>query len=85
MEQLHAWIFDRSDLDDAVLRENVEATGALVMGRRLFDIVDSPDGWSEDVGYGGRIKATPPAFVVTHQSAPKGSPEAPDELRHRWS
>jgi hypothetical protein len=44
-------------VDDAVLRENVEATGAVVMGPRLFDIIDGPDGWSEVVGYGGRIKA----------------------------
>jgi dihydrofolate reductase len=71
MEQLHAWVFDGSEVDDAVLRENVEATGAVVMGRRLFDIVDGPDGWSEDVGYGGRIKATPPVFVVTHQEPQK--------------
>src|SRR5262245_19503947 len=71
MEQLHAWVFDGSEVDDVVLRENVEATGAVVMGRRLFDIVDGPDGWSEDVGYGGRIRAAPPVFVVTHQAPQK--------------
>jgi dihydrofolate reductase len=66
-EQLHAWVFSRDEVDAAVLRENVEATGAVVMGRRLFDIVDGPNGWSDDVGYGAWIKATPPVFVVTHR------------------
>src|SRR5262245_66375256 len=67
MEQLHAWVFDGSEVDDAVLRENVEATGAVVMGRRLFDIVDGPDGWSEDVGYGGGTQARARVVVVTHE------------------
>jgi hypothetical protein len=34
------------------------------MPKVIADIVDGPDGWSEDVGYGGRIKAAPPVFVV---------------------
>jgi len=67
IEQLHAWVFDGDVLDAALLRENVEATGAVVMGRRLFDIVDGPNGWSDDEGYGPGIKATPPVFVVTHR------------------
>jgi dihydrofolate reductase len=71
MEQLHAWIFAGNEVDNAVLHEYVEATGAVVMGRRLFDIVDAPDGWSEDVGFGGRIKAAPPVFVVTHHEPQK--------------
>jgi dihydrofolate reductase len=66
IERLHAWVFDGDALDMAVLRENVEATGAVVMGRRLFDIVDGPNGWSEDEGYGPGLKAAPPVFVVTH-------------------
>jgi dihydrofolate reductase len=66
IEQLHAWVFDGDVLDAALLRENVEATGAVVMGRRLFDIVDGPKGWSDDEGYGPGIKAAPPVFVVTH-------------------
>ena len=67
VEQLHAWVFDGDALDAALLRENVEATGAVVMGRRLFDIVDGPNGWSDDEGYGPGLKATPPVFVVTHR------------------
>jgi dihydrofolate reductase len=66
-EPLHAWAFDGNEVDAEVLRENVEATGAVVMGRRLFDFVDGPNGWSDDVGYGAELKATPPVFVVTHR------------------
>jgi dihydrofolate reductase len=66
IERLHAWVFDGDALDVALLRENVEATGAVVMGRRLFDIVDGPNGWSDDEGYGPGLKAAPPVFVVTH-------------------
>jgi dihydrofolate reductase len=36
------------------------------MGRRLFDIIDGPNGWSDDMGYGASHAATPPFFVVTH-------------------
>ena len=43
------------------------------MGRRLFDIVDGPSGWTKDMGYGAQQAATPPFFVVTH------SP--PDDVR----
>ena len=41
-------------------------SGAVVMGRRLFDIVNAPDGWNEDMGYGADQTGTPPFFVVTH-------------------
>jgi len=65
---LHAWAFDPdSEVDARVLREAVEATGAVVMGRRTFDVVDAPSGWSEDVGYGARHATAPPVFVVTHE------------------
>ncbi|MDQ3643816.1 MAG: dihydrofolate reductase family protein [Actinomycetota bacterium] len=71
-EPLHAWAVDSKDeLDAQVLREATEATGAVVMGRRLFDIVDGPGGWSDDMGYGAGLAATPPFFVVTH-SPPEG-------------
>jgi dihydrofolate reductase len=36
------------------------------MGRRLFDIIDGPHGWNDEMGYGARLAATPPFFVVTH-------------------
>ncbi len=65
---LHAWAFDASsEVDARVLREAVESTGAVVMGRRTFEVVDAPSGWSEDVGYGAEQATTPPVFVVTHR------------------
>lgn len=66
-EPLHDWALDSDDeTDAAVLSEATEASGAVVMGRRLFDIVDGPGGWSDDMGYGAGLAATPPFFVVTH-------------------
>jgi dihydrofolate reductase len=42
-EPLHDWAVGSDDeTDAAVLREATEATGAVVMGRRLFEIVDGP-------------------------------------------
>lgn len=66
-EPLHSWVMESTDeVDSEVLREATESSGAVVMGRRLFDIVDGPHGWSEDVGYGAKHAATPPFFVVSH-------------------
>jgi dihydrofolate reductase len=53
-------------VDAEVLREATEATGAVVMGRRLFDIVDGPHGWSDEMGYGAGLVGRPDFFVVTH-------------------
>jgi dihydrofolate reductase len=53
-----------------VLREIAEAPGAVVMGRRLFDLIDGPHGWSDEMGYGANHATRPPFFVVTH-SAPE--------------
>ena len=45
-EAIHAWVLEepRSPVDEAVLAHSFEETGAVVMGRRLFDIVDGPHG-----------------------------------------
>ena len=39
-EAIHAWVLEepRSPVDDAVLAHSFEETGAVVMGRRLYDI-----------------------------------------------
>jgi dihydrofolate reductase len=65
-EALHTWVKSDHEIDRQVLREIAEAPGAVVMGRRLFDIVDGPHGWSEEMGYGGEHATTPRFFVVTH-------------------
>jgi dihydrofolate reductase len=63
-EALHHWAIDSDDpVDAAILRESTAATGAVVMGRRLFDIVDGPQGWDDTAGEVGR----PPLVVVTHR------------------
>lgn len=71
-EPIHAWVLEepRSPVDETVLTQAFEATGAVVMGRRLFDIVDGPNGWNDDVGYGydQDQSSAPPCFVVTHEA-----------------
>jgi dihydrofolate reductase len=66
-EPLHTWAIDSDDpVDAAVLREGTEQSGAVVMGRRLFDIIDSPRGWNDEMGYGAAEVGKPKFFVVTH-------------------
>jgi len=67
--ELHAWVFEQDAVDTEILEQATAASGAVVMGRRLFDTVDAPGGWSKDIGYGADQVGTPPFFVVTH-SAP---------------
>ena len=76
VEALHEWAVGegRSPEDIRVLAAATEATGAVVMGRRTFDVVDGPDGWNEDMHYGAdQGDVPPPCFVVTHH--------APDHVR----
>jgi len=65
-EPLHEWVFSDDELDAQVLAESTERSGAVVMGRRLFDIIDGPQGWNDQMGYGAEHAATPSFFVVTH-------------------
>jgi dihydrofolate reductase len=66
-EGLHTWAFSTDPVDREVLTASTESTGAVVMGRRLFDIVDGPHGWSDEVGYGADLAAAPPVLVVTRK------------------
>lgn len=70
-EAIHSWVLEepRSTVDEQILARSFERTGAVVMGRRLYDIVDGPNGWNDDVGYGHdqNQSAAPPCFVVTHE------------------
>jgi dihydrofolate reductase len=69
-EALHSWAFSDDPDDRRVLREATVRSGAVVLGRRLFDVVDGPDGWNDDVGYGAG-EAGRPAFVVVTGSPPE--------------
>jgi dihydrofolate reductase len=64
---IHDWVFSDDAVDRAVLAQATERSGAVVMGRNLFDVVDGPEGWSDEMGYGAQHAARPPFFVVTHR------------------
>ncbi len=72
-EELHAWVMDQDETDTDVLERATAHSGAVIMGRRLFDTVDGPDGWTGDMGYGAQFAGAPPYFVVTHH--------VPDDVR----
>jgi dihydrofolate reductase len=67
-EPLHDWVFSGTPEDGGILDDMTARTGAVIMGRRTFDVVDGPHGWNESVGYGADRNAPPPVFVVTHQA-----------------
>ncbi|WP_305786531.1 dihydrofolate reductase family protein [Symbioplanes lichenis] len=62
---LHTWAFADDAVDREVLASATDATGVVVMGRRTFDVIDGPEGWSDTVGYGAGLAAVPPVLVVT--------------------
>ncbi len=66
--ELHTWAMQQDPVDTEVLKQSTSESGAVIMGRRLFDVVNHPDGWSEDMGYGADQTGTPPFFVVTHST-----------------
>jgi dihydrofolate reductase len=70
VDELQTWVMDQDPVDTETLERATAATGAVVMGRRLFDIVDAPGVWTKDGGYGAQFAGTPPFFVVSH-SAPQ--------------
>ncbi|MFF4796591.1 dihydrofolate reductase family protein [Streptomyces sp. NPDC001276] len=69
-EALHTWAFSDDPDDRRVLREGTARSGAVVLGRRLFDVVDGPNGWDDKSGYGAG-EVGKPAFVVVTSSPPE--------------
>jgi dihydrofolate reductase len=69
-DALHAWAFSDDPDDRRILREATARSGAVVLGRRLFDLVDGPGGWDDTVGYGA-AEVGRPAFVVVTGSKPE--------------
>ncbi len=53
-----------SDAWDEMYSDPFETTGAVIMGKRMFEIIDGPDGW---VAPGG-VAFTWPVFVLTHEA-----------------
>src|SRR5258708_856169 len=66
-EPIHHWVFSGDPVDEAVLGGATEHSGAVIMGRNLFDVIDGPDGWNAEMGYGAHHAAQPRFFVVTHR------------------
>jgi dihydrofolate reductase len=79
--ELHTWVMQQDAVDTGILEQATAESGAVVMGRRLFDVVNGPDGWNEDMGYGADQVGTPPFFVVTH--TPPGDVRLERELGMR--
>ena len=69
-EALHTWAFSDDPDDRRVLREATARSGAVVLGRRLFAVVDGPKGWGEESGYGAG-EVGKPALVVVTSSPPE--------------
>jgi dihydrofolate reductase len=69
-EALHTWAFSDDPDDRRILREGTARSGAVVLGRRLFDLVDGPNGWDDTTGYGAG-EVGEPAFIVVTSSPPE--------------
>ncbi|MEU1072863.1 MULTISPECIES: dihydrofolate reductase family protein [unclassified Streptomyces] len=68
-EALHLWAFSDDPDDRRLLTEATARSGAVVLGRRLFDVVDGPNGWDDTTGYGAG-EVGKPAFVVVTSTRP---------------
>ena len=67
---LHDWLSDAAtNADRALLRDYVDGTGAIVMGRRSFDKNEGDGGWGE----AGPLGDTP-SFEVTHRPPERQHP-----------
>ncbi len=69
---LHAWAFSDDPDEQRILREGTTRSGAVILGRRLFDLVDGPGGWDDETGYGAGEVGTP-AFVVVTSAPPEST------------
>lgn len=69
-EALRTWAFSDGPDDLRVLRRGTARSGAVVRGRRLFDVAGGPKGWDDTSGYGAG-EAGEPAFVVVTSSPPR--------------
>jgi dihydrofolate reductase len=58
--RLHNWYFSSADpLNKMVVKELEENTGAIILGRRSYDVADVVDGWMDN-------PYKVPHFVITH-------------------
>jgi len=66
-EPIHTWALDPDEVDEVAIDEGM-AAGAVIQGRKLFDIIDGPKGWNDEMGYGAARAGQPQIVVVTHQA-----------------
>jgi dihydrofolate reductase len=60
-DRLHAWVFGgNTETDDAIVAEKNAAPGAIVIGKRMFDVGFEP--WGDPPPFGM------PVFIVTHEA-----------------
>jgi dihydrofolate reductase len=69
-DALHTWAFSDDPDDRRIVREATARSGAVLLGRRLFDLVDGPNGWNDEVGYGAG-EVGKPSFVVVTSAVPE--------------
>jgi dihydrofolate reductase len=63
--RLHEWIFDKkTDIDSNVIKEVMETSGAVIVGRHTYDV-------AIDDAWGGESPFAMPALVVSHRKAEK--------------
>lgn len=67
---LHTWAFSGDPDERRLLRDSTSHSGAVLLGRHLFDLVDGPGGWDDETGYGAG-EVGKPAFVVVTSSPPE--------------
>jgi dihydrofolate reductase len=63
-------VFSDDPDDQRILAAATARSGAVVMGRNLFDVIDAPDGWSDELGYGA-TEVGKPSFVVVTSTVPQ--------------
>ena len=60
-DRLHAWVFGgNTETDDAIVAEKNASPGAIVIGKRMFDVGFEP--WGDPPPFGM------PVFIVTHEA-----------------
>jgi dihydrofolate reductase len=69
-EVLHRWLWDPDPGDAELLEGMAKDVGAILMGRRSYDLAEGDGGWG-DGGPAGPV----PCFVLTH------TPPAPETVR----
>jgi dihydrofolate reductase len=69
---LHQWLHHPDRRDTELLAEMREDLGAILMGRRSYDLAEGDGGW----GDGGPAGPTP-CFVLTHESPARETVRAP--------